>query len=333
MTHSRRWWLGLLVVGLVGVAILTLFKVFGTVFFAITLAYVLYPLRQELVDHGIPARIASALLTVFFLSSILLLMAPPVYMIYQRRGVILSFLQRIPETVPVGTEEFVYVIHTEAVVAGTRRSLASLGIRLARESPVIAVKIALAVFLMYALLYRPSAIRNVSYKVVPAPYHDIVDALHHRTRATLFGIYVVQVATAIVTFLIALPIFYLLGYEAFFSLSVVSGILQFFPVVGPSIVIVLLGGVDVAIGNVNRAILLIPLGLVAIGFLPDFLIRPRLANRTAGMAASLYFVGFTGGALSLGPVGIIAGPLIIALVMEGLRLLSADLYTDAAEPA
>ena len=43
------------------------------------------------------------------------------------------------------------------------------------------------------------------------------------------------------------------------------------------------------------------------------------------MPGGLYFVGFVGGLLSMGTVGIIAGPLLVALVVEGTELLAAEL--------
>jgi predicted PurR-regulated permease PerM len=61
------------------------------------------------------------------------------------------------------------------------------------------------------------------------------------------------------------------------------------------------------------------------------LIRPRLAHETAQLPGGLYFVGFVGGLLTLGPVGVIAGPLVVALVVELSSLLSSELNDVAIE--
>ena len=42
------------------------------------------------------------------------------------------------------------------------------------------------------------------------------------------------------------------------------------------------------------------------------------------MPASLYFVGFTGGVLSLGVIGFIAGPVVVAMLVEVVNLLAAE---------
>jgi predicted PurR-regulated permease PerM len=126
------------------------------------------------------------------------------------------------------------------------------------------------------------------------------------------------------TFRVAWGLFAALGYRGAFALAVVAGILQFVPVVGPSIVVGAIAAADFAGGDTVGATLVLVLGLVLVGFLPDAVIRPRLARYTTGMAASLYFVGFTGGVLSLGLVGFIAGPVVVALLLEAANLLATE---------
>lgn len=79
---------------------------------------------------------------------------------------------------------------------------------------------------------------------------------------------------------------------------------------------------DFVTGNVSRAVLVAVLGSVLVGLAPDAIVRPRLASRAAHLPTSLYFIGFTGGLLTLGAVGFIAGPLVVAL-LEAVALPSA----------
>jgi predicted PurR-regulated permease PerM len=161
-------------------------------------------------------------------------------------------------------------------------------------------------------------------KVFPDSMTPVLRKYHLRIRDTLYGIYVVQAATAFLTFLVALPVFWLLGYEAFFTLALLCGLLQFIPVVGPSVVIAAVAGFDLLGGMITRAFLVFVIGLLLIGALPDAVLRPRLANRATGLPASLYFLGFIGGVLTVGPIGIIVGPLVIALILETVELLAYE---------
>jgi predicted PurR-regulated permease PerM len=119
-------------------------------------------------------------------------------------------------------------------------------------------------------------------------------------------------------------VFGALGYSGALTLAVVAGVLQFLPVVGPSVLVGALVVYQLLAGDAAAAALVGVAGAVFIGYLPDVLIRARLARRSADMPSTLYFTGFTGGLLTLGPVGIIAGLLAVALLVEGIELLSAE---------
>jgi len=126
-------------------------------------------------------------------------------------------------------------------------------------------------------------------------------------------------------------VFAALGFRSAFSLAVIAGVLQFLPIIGPSIVVIGLAAVEVSAGDLTGAVSVLVLGLVIVGFLPDAVIRTRMATATAGMPGTLYFVGFLGGVLSLGVVGVIAGPLVVALLIESVELVSTDLSTADPE--
>jgi predicted PurR-regulated permease PerM len=312
----------LITAGILLIALAILSGVIGTVFFAVTLGYVLFPARRWLVAKGLSPRVASGLLTIGVFVLVVVLLLPPVFIVFERRETIITFLQTLPPTLSVGVEGFTIEVQTGDLVRSVGSELRGLTVRIARGSIVIGLKFILFAFVLYAILFRPEGVRAVTWAALPEHYHDLVESFHERTSRTLYGLYVVQVLTGTLTFLIALPVFFFLGYKTFFTLSLIAGILQFLPVVGPSVVVAGLAMFDLATGNPMRAAMVAGFGIVLVGALPDAILRPKLANRTAGMAASLYFIGFTGGVLSLGPIGIIAGPLVIALLLEAVEQLT-----------
>lgn len=79
---------------------------------------------------------------------------------------------------------------------------------------------------------------------------------------------------------------------------------------------------DLLIGATARAIAVLVLGLVVVSFIPDAIIRTKLAARTGKISSGLYFVGFVGGILTIGPIGLIVGPLVVTLLLEVVELLS-----------
>ena len=320
----RRLVLAVLLAGALVLAGIVLLDVLSTVFFAVTVAYVLYPVRRWLVGRGLSDRVASAVVATGAFALVLVVTAPLAFVLYRRRRVLFDLLGRIPDVVEIPVGSFVYPIDTVALLESLRGLLGDVAIGIASAAPVIALELFLFAILLYALMLRPRAAGETLLGVVPPEYHDVVRAFDRRVRETLFGIYVLQAATAAGTFLVALVVFFLLGYDAPFTLATFAAVLQFVPVVGPSVLVAGLAAVDLLAGNVSRAVLVAVLGTALVGFAPDAVIRPRLAKWAADLPTSLYFIGFTGGVLTVGPIGFIAGPLAVAVLVEVVSLLGED---------
>ena len=322
MVRTRQYVLAGLFLVLAAIATFVLAAVVETIIIAITVAYVLYPLRQWLYRRGLSARISSALATATAGVAVVAIFTPFVYVLYRRRDEFIEALEGVPAeiSVVVGGNEF--VAETGPVVDTIEGVVVDLAVGLAVAAPRIALELTLFVFVIYAVLYKPDAAGNAAYNLVPPAYHDVIDRLHRRTKRTLYGIYVLQAATAAGTFAVALPLFWALGYGAPTTLAALAAILQFVPVVGPSLLIGLVAANDVLVGMPGRAATVAVLGLVLVGFAPDAIIRPKLAGITGDFTPVLYFIGFIGGILTIGAVGVIIGPLVVGLIAEVAELLS-----------
>jgi predicted PurR-regulated permease PerM len=313
-------------------ATLVLSKVLATVFFAVTVAYVLYPVRQWVRHRGWGRRVSAGVATLVGFFAVVIAALPVIGALYARRLEFIAFVSELPPEIPVSAFGFELAVDVSVVRTRAQSVLTEVAVDLAAAAPVLALKATLFVLLVYALLWRPHEIRATTFELVPSVYHDIVEGFHRRIRDTLYAIYVLQAATAFGTFVIAYAVFAALGYESSLVLAVLAGLLQFIPIIGPSVLVIVLGGYQVTLGNPSAAVLVVAFGLVLIGFLPDALIRPRLASYTAGMPGSLYFVGFVGGVLTIGIVGFIAGPLAVAVLLEAGQQLSTEMGVEPAPP-
>ena len=332
MVLNRQRLLAVLLVVLATLAAAVLAEVLRTVVFAVTVAYVLYPVRQQLVSHGLSRRIACAATTAIAFLGATLLVAPLLYALYRRRSQLIAILEQIPDVVPISVGGFETVVEIAPFVAAAETWIRGVAIAVAGAAPVLVLELVVFTFLVYGILYRPGAVGTAVFGVVPAEYHDIPARLHERTRETLYSIYVLQAATAAGTFVLALGVFWALGYGSPVLLAVIAGILQFIPVVGPSVLVVALGAGDLLVGETARAVAVLVIGLVVVAFVPDAVIRTRLAGRTGKISPGLYFVGFVGGILTLGAVGVIVGPLVVSLLLEVIDMLSeGDASPDSTD--
>lgn len=337
MPNRRRVAL-LALIGVFGLAAaILLHRVLATVFFGVTVATVLVPVYQWLRRRGLPAWWASSLSTLTAFVAAVSLLLPIGVVLYLRRAQLSSLLSGLPDRLEFTVADFSFGVDTSEATAWLSTYLTDLAIGVVRASPELAAHATVFGFVVFGLLLGRARVRRALLLPVPAPYHDVLHALYARARETLFALYVIQAATALATFAVALAVFWALGYPYPVTMAVAAGVLQFLPVVGPSVLIVALAAYEASLGRFALAATVLVLGLSLVAFLPDAVLRPRLARETAGIPASLYFVGFTGGILSVGPVGIIAGPLVVALLVETLALLSREHVPDghdtAAEPS
>lgn len=324
MPPQRRYVLTALALFLFAIAGLVLHQVLGTVFIAITVAYLLVPAQRRLIERGVHEWWAAVAVTTGATLAALVPLAGVMYLLVARLSPVIGFLTDLPDTISVTQLGFSYTLAIADLVDPTVAAVRSLVISVASALPVLSLKATLFAIIVFALLLKHGAAERALIAPVPSRYHDVVETLARRARGTLYAIYVLQAATAIGTFFIALPVFYLLGYQFPLTLALLSAVLQFVPIVGPSMLIGVLAIWKIAIGDVTSALLLVVLGGFFIAWLPDILIRPRLSRRTAKLPGSLYFIGFTGGLLTVGPIGIVAGPLAIALALAAMDLLAKE---------
>jgi predicted PurR-regulated permease PerM len=321
VTYRRRVLALVLAVTLL-VASLVLHEVWGVVVFAVTIAYVLVPLRVRLVQRGLSAWWASTFSTLIGLVAAVTPFAVAGYLGYRRRESITAFIQEVPAAVDIRLIGDSYVIDVGTLFEGTEAFLSSTAVSVASGLPELGLKATLFAFVVFGLMMSHEAMEDALMAVVPPEQRDIAHSLAGRTRQTLYAIYFLQAATGAATFLIAVVVFWGLGYDIPVTLAFLSGLLQFLPIVGPSILIAGLAAYHVVVGETMAALAVVLVAGLFVAWLPDVLVRPRLSRRTGDLDGTLYFVGFVGGLLTVGPIGIVVGPLAVALVSEAMTLLA-----------
>lgn len=316
--------LAVLLAVLLAAAAVLLGAVFATVFLAVTVAYLLVPLHWRVKRLGLPQWWASATTAVLASLAAVVPLGVGLYVATDRVGELVALLRRIPDAVTLTVYEYTYVVDVGVVTDAVLETVTSLAVDLAAALPELALKLTLFGMVVFGLLLAHEDAERALLATIPGAYHDIAHALATRATATLYAIYVLQLATALATAAIALPVFLVLGVPYPVTLAVAAGVLQFVPIVGPSLVVAGIAVYQASTGDTTGAIAILLVAGVLVAWLPDVLVRPRLSRQTADLPGSLYFVGFTGGLLTVGPVGIIAGPLVVALLVEVATLLADE---------
>ena len=166
---------------------------------------------------------------------------------------------------------------------------------------------------------------------MPVIFSEYITKLSEVTADTLYAIYFVQVAIAVLTFFIALPVFYLLGYGNIIFYSFLAAFCELIPVLGASVAFILIGTYALALGDTQGVFILFILGYLGVSCFPEIYIRPVLVGRRVKIHPVIMFIGIISGILTMGLAGFVLGPLIIVLIITSYRMYVQD-RKDRHEP-
>jgi predicted PurR-regulated permease PerM len=150
----------------------------------------------------------------------------------------------------------------------------------------------------------------------------------------MYSIFVVHFATAFLSFLVAIPFFYILGYGHVLFFAVLCGIFQLVPFLGQTVILLVLGGYAIANGDLRGLLLIVLVGYPFVAAIPDWIMRPLLMGAKARIHPVVMFIGFFGGITLLGVVGLLLGPLLLSLAVGayGIVVEELEFRRDAALP-
>jgi predicted PurR-regulated permease PerM len=190
--------------------------------------------------------------------------------------------------------------------------------------PFFAFRI-LVFFLSFSiLLLKGEDLKRWVIPHLPAPVGSYIGRLTPVTTDALYVIYIVQVAIAILTFFISVPVFYLLGYGHIFFYSFLAAFCELIPILGSSVAFILMGAYAFALGDMRGVLILLILGYFVVSALPEISVRPVLVGRRVRIHPLIMFVGIIGGLLTMGLAGFVLGPLIIIFLIDGYRIWRED---------
>ena len=189
---------------------------------------------------------------------------------------------------------------------------------------IILFKMFVFFFSLGALIYHGDLLKERFMSHAPEILCMYVDRLSAVTVDTLYAIYVVQVAIAALTFFIALPVFYILGYGNVLFYSFFAAFCELIPVLGSSSTFILIGAYALALGDTRGVFILFFLGYLIVSCVPEIYVRPVLVGRRVKINPVIMFIGIIGGLLTMGLAGFVLGPVMIVLLITSYRIYVSD---------
>jgi predicted PurR-regulated permease PerM len=178
-------------------------------------------------------------------------------------------------------------------------------------------------FSLSALLFHGDWLKERFMSHMPPVICEWVTRLSAVTVDTLYAIYVVQVAIAVLTFFIALPVFALLGYGDVLFYSFLAAFCELIPILGSSATFLLVGAYALAQGDARGVFIMFFLGYLIVSCVPEIYVRPVLVGRRVKINAVIMFIGIIGGILTMGLAGFVLGPVMIVLLITSFRIYAS----------
>lgn len=322
-----------LITGILIAALIIFWNLLDVVVLAISIAVVLYPLQvycMNCLNRYISATLITILVFVVIVATVLFCIS----VISQNS----SALQEVVDTIEHWTQN----PSTDLRVFGlpVERGQVSAWLDLSKslflrywqmifsDVTTIALKTVIFFASLYVLLVHGEQFRVRIMARIPDTVRGHVQKMADDIVDTLYAIYVVLVAIAALTFVISIPVFWVLGYGHILFYSFLCAICELIPVLGSSVVFIFLGAYALSIGDITGVLILFFFGYICVAALPEIFVRPVLMGRRLKLHPLLMLIGFIGGIIALGMVGFVIGPVIIVLLMDIYRLL----FVEKKEP-
>ena len=315
----------LLTILLLFVILITVFVIYfpiaATIVLGMTAAIVLEPLHRRLSQRMPPNRSAAIItlliigiagLGLLFLASVLI----------RGGGTVLSMFGAI--------NQWLETIRPEGIVSGMQAAntinslLAFLKgqiVPLLLSVPLILFNVLILILSVYLFLLKGPEISRQIGAALPEHLNRSMEKISGLASSTMFAIYIVSLEVAFLSFLLALPIYYLLGYPAYVELAILTGLSMFIPIFGPLLVMIFLVLFNLATGNIPGVFIAILIVYPIVMWIPGNYLRPRLMGKRVSIHPVLMMIGIIGGISIMGLYGLILGPLFIALLVSSYEIL------------
>src|SRR3954471_5475111 len=175
----------------------------------------------------------------------------------------------------------------------------------------------------YYLLLEGSDGTSWLVEMIPLPngqVAQIVRDVRDVTRAMLFSTAVMSLYQAITAGIG----YWIFGVDKPLVWASLTGVASILPAVGTALVWAPVGIIMIALGHAAKGIGVLLWGAGVVVFIADYILRPKLVGTRIKMNDLLVFVAIFGGIEAFGILGVVLGPIAVAVLLSLLRIYQRD---------
>lgn len=318
------------------IAFVTFWSVMDMVLVGASIAVVLLPLHHRIQKYARP-RISAAIVTLSVCLALLIAVSATLYVLSANATTLKDLFGSIgiwlnnPATNPMDYGIPITKATMSNILADGTALFVDYQKTLISNLYLIVFKLLVLFVSIFSLLRWGEELKMKLTRHVPQVLSGYIRKLSEVTVDTLYAIYIVQIAIAVLTFFIALPVFYFLGYGNIIFYSFLAAFCELIPVLGSSVAFILMGTYALALGDTRGVFIIFFLGYLVVACVPEIYVRPVLVGRRVKIHPLIMFIGIISGILTMGLAGFVLGPVIIVLIITSYRLYVKE-KKDRGEP-
>ncbi|MBU6998838.1 MAG: AI-2E family transporter [Theionarchaea archaeon] len=194
--------------------------------------------------------------------------------------------------------------------------------------PSVLINLFLATFLSFYFVRDGKNLKDALIGIAPDSQREKVERVITACDAVIYGIVVGYLSKAIITAFLSIIVFYFLGIGNPFVMGVVLAVFDFIPLIGPWTVFLGLFLWYALQGQVGYAIQVAGICYLTISLIPELYIRPKVSGTISQVHPIVMLVGILGGLISLGAIGVLAGPLILGMIVVIIKSYFLDMRIE-----
>jgi predicted PurR-regulated permease PerM len=257
----------------------------------------------------------------------------PMRAVFLEKGVS-GFIDGLPDPLPYLAREIMSRLprgqqQAEELVRDlTGRILGGVGYLFVATGALLFQLSMMLVAFFFMLVDGPTLVRWITRA---SPLTDAqMNELFSDFRAVSVAVLAGSLGTALVQTVVALMGYWLAGARPALLLAAATFIGAFIPLVGAGTVVVASAILLALTGHSSAAIFLGIWGIAVVSSIDNF-VKPYLMRGRLEVNTGVIFFSLLGGVASFGPVGLIAGPLVVAFFLAVVRMCQKELSQIEAE--
>ena len=175
------------------------------------------------------------------------------------------------------------------------------------------VTLVIAFLTTYFFLRDGHKMLGPTLDLVPLP-RDKTHQILKNMAATIRTVFLSFVVVGLIQGLLSLVIYLSLGVPSPYAWFIVTTILAMIPLLGAPVGYVPAGLLMILTGHTLQGVLVIALGFGLVSTIDNYL-RPKFISMGSSMHMMAVFFSLLGGVFTMGPIGLVAGPMLLTLVL------------------